>query len=135
MQESIITVVGTAVQDPKFSITKNGVAFCSVRIAVNGRKFDRESGSWQDGDTNYFTLNCWRFLAENTAQSVQKGDPIMATGRLRVREWKTEEKSGTSVEIEATSLGHDLTRGTATFARSRKPKDDVWSEPEVPLAS
>jgi single-strand DNA-binding protein len=129
MQESNITIVGTVVQDPKFSITKSGNPLCALRVAVNSRKFDKDSATWVDSDTNYFTINCWRYLAENVAQSVQKGDPVIATGKLRVREWKTAEKSGISVELEANSVGHDLNRGSSTFSKNRKPLDEGW-EPE-----
>ena len=128
MQESNITVIGTVVQEPKFSITKNGVACCSVRVAVNERRFEKETSSWIDGDSSYFTLTCWRYLAENVAQSITKGDPIVASGKLRVREWKTEEKSGIAVEPEATSLGHDLSRGTSVLTKNRRGTN---SEAEV----
>ena len=45
-------------------------------------------------------------------------------GRLRVREWSTEEKSGVAVEVDATAVGHDLSRGTAVFTRYRKEQMD-----------
>jgi single-strand DNA-binding protein len=39
------------------------------------------------------------------------------TGRLRVRDWQTDDRTGTNVEIEAETLGHDLFWGTAVFTR------------------
>lgn len=135
MQESNITIVGTVVQDPKFSITKSGNALCAIRVAVNSRRFDKESAAWVDADTNYFTINCWRYLAENAAQSFTKGDPIIATGKLRVREWKTADKSGISVELEANSLGHDLNRGNSAFTKNRKPSDEGWESEGMAAAS
>ncbi|MEY3408107.1 MAG: single-stranded DNA-binding protein [Actinomycetota bacterium] len=135
MNESNMTVIGTVVQDPKFSITKNGVPFCSLRVAVNERKFDKASSTWVDSDTTYFSITSWRMLAENIAQSISKGDPIIAVGKLRVREWKTEEKSGIAVELEVVSLGHDLNRGSAQFQRNRKPASSEWEEPGLSAAS
>jgi hypothetical protein len=41
-----------------------------------------------------------------------------------VRDWKTDEKSGTSIEIEASHIGPDLNRGTAEFLRNLKSEDD-----------
>ncbi|MEO8261593.1 MAG: single-stranded DNA-binding protein, partial [Pseudolysinimonas sp.] len=35
-----------------------------------------------------------------------------------VRDWSTDEKKGTNVEIDVEALGHDLTWGTAQFTRS-----------------
>ncbi len=73
---------------------------------------------WKDGDTNWFTITAFKNLAINTANSLSKGERIVVTGTLRVRDWDNGERSGTSVEIEADSIGHDLAWGTATFTRT-----------------
>ena len=39
-------------------------------------------------------------------------------GRLRVRDWDNGERAGTSVEIEAENIGHDLVWGSSTFVRT-----------------
>jgi single-strand DNA-binding protein len=52
------------------------------------------------------------------AGSISKGERIMVTGQLRVRDWDNGERAGTSVEIEAESIGHDLNWGTAVFTRT-----------------
>jgi single-strand DNA-binding protein len=49
---------------------------------------------------------------------VSKGDRICTTGRLKVRDWDNGERTGTSVEIEAEVLGHDLSWGNAVFTRT-----------------
>jgi single-strand DNA-binding protein len=117
MTEVNVYVVGNVVNDPVMVPTKSGVAMCSLRVAVNSRRYDKATQVWLDGDTTYFSVTCWRGLAENVGASVKKGDPLIVNGKLRVREWSKEEKSGTSVEIEATSIGHDLARGTSEFTR------------------
>ncbi len=50
-------------------------------------------------------------MAENAAESVQKGQPMIVHGRLRVSSYEKDGQTRTSVEIEARSLGHDLTLG------------------------
>ncbi len=42
----------------------------------------------------------------------------MVTGKIRVRDWDNGERSGTSVEIDADSMGHDLTWGNSSFTRT-----------------
>ncbi len=42
---------------------------------------------------------------------------MIVTGRLRIRDWTAGDKVGTSIEIDADSIGHDLTWGTASFTR------------------
>jgi single-strand DNA-binding protein len=74
--------------------------------------------SWVDGETNWYTITSFSKLAINTASSVSKGDRIVVSGKLRIRDWDNGERSGTSVEIEATTLGHDLSWGTSVFTRT-----------------
>ena len=51
-------------------------------------------------------------------------------GRLRVRDWDNGERAGTSVEIEAETVGHDLMWGSSTFVRTVHNRVDV--DPVVP---
>ena len=49
---------------------------------------------------------------------MNKGDRLVVAGKLRVRDWDNGERSGTTVEIEAASIGHDLAWGTSNFTRT-----------------
>ena len=113
-----ITVAGLVATTPRHIVTQDGLPITSFRIASSQRRFDRSQNRWIDGETNWFTVTCFRQLAININESVNKGDRIIVQGSLRVRDWDNGERSGTSVEIDAVSLGHDLTWGTATFSRT-----------------
>lgn len=63
-------------------------------------------------------MSAFRQLATHTAESVDKGDRILVVGKLRIREWENDERTGTNIEIEADAVGHDLTWGTGVFTRS-----------------
>jgi len=113
-----ITVTGLIATTPRHLITQDGLPITSFRLASSQRRFDRASMEWKDGDTNWFTITAFKQLAVNVAESLSKGDRIILTGTLKVRDWDNGERSGTSVEIEADSIGHDLTWGTSTFKRT-----------------
>ena len=129
MSEIPVSVVGTVVSDVRTLETKSGAQLASFRLAAHSRRFNRTTNTWVDGDTSFMTVNCWRSLANNVMTSVSKGDPVVVTGRLKVRDWTNDERSGTSVELEAISVGHDLARGTTAFARPAKEHSaiDPWS--------
>lgn len=127
MNDIPITIVGNVCTDPNANPTTTGVPRTSFRVASNPRRM--KDGVWVDGDPTYVTVICFRSLAENVAASVAKGDPVLVTGRLRTREW-TGEKQGISVEIDASSVGFDLARGTAAFARARR--ETSWVDPIDP---
>jgi len=113
-----ITVRGFVATDPQIRMAQAGFSVGNFRLAATDRRFDRETNAWVDGQTNWFTVNMFRGLALNAGASLAKGMPVIVTGRLKVRPWEAGDRTGTAVEIEADSIGHDLTLGTARFSRS-----------------
>jgi single-strand DNA-binding protein len=115
---SQITVCGLVATTPRHLVTHDGLPITSFRMAEQVRRFDREQQKYVDGETNWFTITAFRNLAVNAAGSISKGERVIVTGALRVRDWDNGERAGTSVEIEATHIGHDLTWGTSVFTRT-----------------
>jgi single-strand DNA-binding protein len=113
-----ITITGLVATAPRHILTSEGLSITSFRVASNQRRFDRAQERWIDVDTNWYTVASFRQLALNCATSIEKGQRVIVTGRLKIREWDTGERVGTTVEIEADSIGHDLLWGTASFSRS-----------------
>ena len=116
MNDITMNVIGNVVNEVELRFTKAGEPVASFRVASGTRRFDRNSGRWVDGDTHYFTVSCWRGLAHNVVQSLHKGMPVMVIGRLRSREverpCKEHNHTVRYFDIEATSVGPDLARGT-----------------------
>lgn len=124
----LTSVTGLVATTPRHLVTQDGLAITSFRLASSQRRFDRNQNKWIDGDTNWYTITAFKTLAVNSAQSVNKGDRIMLTGKLRVRDWDNGERAGTSVEIEADSIGHDLNWGTDVFTRTILVRDHLSPE-------
>ncbi len=67
-------------------------------------------------------MTCWRTLADHVRDSVRKGEPVLVHGRLRTDVWQREDgQSSVTHVVEATYVGHDLTRGTAVFVKAARP--------------
>ncbi|HVL91194.1 MAG TPA: single-stranded DNA-binding protein [Actinomycetota bacterium] len=115
-----VTLVGNLTDDPELRYTPQGAAVANFRIAVNHR-FKDQAGNWQDGETSYFRINCWRQLAENIAESLTRGTRVVITGRLKMRQWETQEGEKRSVvEVEADEIGPSLRFATAKVERTSK---------------
>jgi single-strand DNA-binding protein len=112
-----ITLTGLVATTPRHLTTSEGLAITSFRLASSQRRFDRATQKWIDADTNWYTVSSFRSLASNTAVSVVKGDRVIVSGRIRIRDWENTDRSGTSVEIEADTIGHDMFWGTSVFTR------------------
>ncbi|MRG58636.1 single-stranded DNA-binding protein [Agromyces sp. CFH 90414] len=118
-----ITVTGVVGSDPRAITTPQGLPITSFRLASRRRYFDRAAGTWQDGETNWYTVSAFRQLAYNAGASVRRGERVIVHGRLKQRAWTAGEKSGTSVEIEADTIGHDLVFGITQLRRLQPPRD------------
>jgi single-strand DNA-binding protein len=135
MRETPVTVVGTLVSDMRpRRVGPDAALVLNFRVACNERRFDKSSESWVDGESLYLSVSCWRRLAENAA-SLVKGDPVIVRGKLRTREWTTDQGERRSVvELEANSIGPDLARCTVTVRKQRR-EEASRAAPEDAVAS
>lgn len=113
-----ITLTGLVATTPRHIVTSEGLAITSFRLASNQRRYDRAKAGWVDGDTNWYTVTCFRQLGTHVASSVHKGERVIVSGRVRIRDWESGEKNGTTIEIDAEAVGHDLMWGRSSFTRS-----------------
>lgn len=113
----LITVTGLVATNPRYLTTSEGLTILSFRLASSQRRFDRATNRWVDGDTNWYTVSGFRALAVNGVESINKGDRVIVQGQFRLRDWENTDRSGTTAEIEAEVIGHDLSWGTATYKR------------------
>ncbi len=141
MNETTVTIVGRVVNKPVFKQTANDVEIAKFRMASNERRYDRETAGWVDGDSLYVSVTCWRRLAFGVHACLDKGDPVVVTGRLYTREFEVEGQRRSMTELEAVSIGPDLSRCTVKMHRRRdnQPVDgdgagvelDQATEPEL----
>ena len=125
----LITLTGLVATPPRHLVTSEGLPITSFRLASTQRRFDRSQEKWIDGETNWYTITAFRQLALNSNASVEKGQRVLVTGRLKIRDWENGERTGTTIEIEAEAIGHDLAWGTAAFTRSVSTATAAPAEP------
>src|ERR1700730_4126721 len=120
-----ITVVGNLVADPELRFTRAGQPVATFRVASTPRVRDNATNEWKDGDSLFLTCNVWRQMAENVAESLQRGMRVIVSGRLRQRSYETNEgEKRTVYEIEVDEVGPSLRNASAKVnkvARSGGP--------------
>ncbi|HEY9289696.1 MAG TPA: single-stranded DNA-binding protein [Microlunatus sp.] len=121
--------VGSAVDFGRTPQT--GAARATFRLACTPRIF--RQGAWTDDYTTWITVTCWRQLAEHVASSLNKGDPVIVTGRLRTQVWDDDGGHHQRMVLEATQVGHDLSRGVSNFRRAPRaePEQDDQVEDDA----
>jgi single-strand DNA-binding protein len=112
MPDNTITLVGNLTRDPELRFTPSGLATATLGIAVNRRR-QNQGGEWEE-QTSFFNVVCWRDMAENVSQSLQKGARVLVTGRLEQRSYQTQDGEKRSViEVIADEIGPSLRWATA----------------------
>lgn len=127
----IITVRGFVASEVKSSTTTRGTSTASFRLGTTERRYDRASNTWVDGNTNWYTVQSFRYLAGHVGCSVKKGQRVIVVGKLRLRQWEHEGRVYHVAEIDAESVGHDLMWGSANFTRMNGTSVPTGSAPAV----
>lgn len=116
--EAQFSVAGFVATEPEYKLVGAGIPALKMRVCWTTRRKDGASDEWVDVNTSFVNVTCWRKLAMNLRTCLRKGDPVLLRGRLDVRQYTDKEgHPRQSVDVDASLLGHDLSRGTADFRR------------------
>ncbi|MDN5919633.1 MAG: single-stranded DNA-binding protein [Pseudonocardia sp.] len=132
---TLITVSGNLTNQPVSRSTKDGVQVVEFGLACNSRRQDRATGLWEDGGASFFTVTCWRKLAENVLDSLHKGDPVLVHARFSTREYtRADGTLRSELKLEAQSVGPDLGRSRAIVRRTTRPAAESFESTESAAA-
>ncbi|YCK35570.1 single-stranded DNA-binding protein [Actinomadura sp. ATCC 39365] len=120
MNDIYITLTGNVAAEPRQYSFDDGTRVTSLKVFTSHRYFDRKTGQWTDGERVCFTVRCWRALGDNVADCVRAGQPVVVSGKLRIREFGAEGDRRFMPEIEASAVGHDLRWGTGVFTKPER---------------
>ena len=112
-----MNVAGLVATTPRHIQSASGQMVTSFRLAVPVPENGLVNNPVAKVQTNWFTVISFGGLADNVAQSIRKGDRIFVSGLLQVHDWESGGHSGTSIELVADVIGHDLNFGVAVFER------------------
>jgi single-strand DNA-binding protein len=120
MPDNTVTLVGNITRDPELRFTNTGQPTASFGLAVNRRWQNRQTQEWEEA-TSFFTVVCWREMAENVSESLTRGARVVVTGRLDQRSWETPDGDRRSkVEITADEVGPSLRWATAQVTKNER---------------
>lgn len=128
--ETIITLVGNLTGEPELRFTPSGAAVANFTIASTPRTFDKQTNEWRDGEPLFMRCTVWREAAENVAESLTKGQRVIAQGRLVARSYETKEgERRTTTQLEVDEIGPSLRFATAQVQRAQSGDRSRHSAP------
>lgn len=133
-----ITIVGNLTAMPELKQTNSGKSVVNFSLASTPRKPD---GS--DGNTNFYNVTAWEYLADNFAASFKTGDRLIVVGRVTQDKWtdKESEKVMSRLVVTADEIGgtcrfhtvemNKIQRAAASTSEAEAPADaeteDIFS--------
>ena len=113
-----LTIVGNLTRPVELKFLNNGSPAGRFSVAVTKKGFNDKPDT-----TSYVNVSVIGPIAENCANTLDKGTRVVVTGRMEQRTWQKEDGSkGEIWELNAEAVGVDLRFNTATVAKSEGKK-------------
>jgi len=135
MADNTITVVGNVTRDPELKFLNSGQAALRLSLAVSRRWQNRQTQEWEE-KTSFFDVSCYGPMAENAANSLQKGARVLVNGRMEQRSWETENgEKRSAFEIVADEIAPSLRWATAVVTRTPRAEGGNFSSGDRPASA
>jgi len=132
-----VNLTGNLTRDAELKQTAGGTAILKIRLAVNDRRKNAQTGQWEDAP-NYVDVTVFGARAEALSRFLSKGKQIAVDGKLRWREWESqqgEKRNALEVvadDIELLGGRSDAGSGAAHPAPADEAVDDLGGE-DIPF--
>jgi single-strand DNA-binding protein len=106
---SRITIDDANLVSSELRFTASGDAVISIRIAVNKRIKNKQTGEFENGDATFLTCTAWKQRAERIAEeNIAPGEAIFASGLFEAKPYeKKDGTKGISNEVSLDAFGRD----------------------------
>ncbi|NNN02086.1 MAG: single-stranded DNA-binding protein [Acidimicrobiaceae bacterium] len=132
MADNTITVVGNVTREPELKFLNSGQAALRLSLAVSRRWQNRQSQEWEE-KTSFFDIQCYGPMAENAANSLDKGSRVVVTGRMEQRSWDTPEgEKRYAWELVADEIAPSLRWATAVVTKTPRAEGGNFQSNDRP---
>ena len=93
-------IIGRLTRDPESRTVGNDISLTEFGLAVE-RDFRNKDG---EKETDFFSVVCWRGLADTVANHLGKGRLVAVQGRLQQDRWQQDGQGRSKITIQANSV-------------------------------
>jgi single-strand DNA-binding protein len=121
MSTNAITITGNVTSQPELGFLPSGTPVATFTVADTPRHQDQASSEWKDGETLFQRVAAWGDLAQNVAESLQRGTYVSVTGRLLQKSFTPEGgEKREYTEIRADDVAVSLRYATAAVTKNAR---------------
>lgn len=119
-----VFLMGHVTRDLEIRYTPSGIAVATMGLAVNEKRT-------KDGETieevTFVDCTLWGKTAENCAEYLSKGSPVMVEGKLKYSTWEDKQSGAKRSKIDVTAISVQFLGGKGAGGKSQQeqpPADD-----------
>ena len=129
--QGTVILRGRVGSDLRSMTTQSGTKGVRFRLAASQWRIN-DSGKYEERDPHWYTVCVWDRLARNLLSSVEKGTPIIVSGRPSARAWiGSDSEVRAELVINASFCGIDLAFGPAAVMKPKIPQHNVQESATV----
>lgn len=129
--QGTVILRGRVGSDLRSMTSQSGTKGIRFRLAASQWRIN-DSGKYEERDPHWYTVCVWDRLAKNLLSSVEKGTPIIVSGRPSARAWiGPDSEARTELVINASFCGIDLAFGPAAVMKPKIPQHNVQESATV----
>jgi single-strand DNA-binding protein len=116
-----LTIVGNVTADPVLRMAESsGRGVLRFDVAVNRRRFNRESNQYEDLPPVFHRVVAFGPLAENAADSISKGTEVVVIGQFADDSYEKDGERRRQIVLEAQVIAPSLRFAKATLERVQR---------------
>lgn len=115
--ETPIVLEGGLTRDPELAFAASGNAHVRFSVAVGTRR-KNQAGQWEDGESAFWDCVAFKSLAEHIAETLHKGDRVIAVGTLRPEKYEKDGQERRALKVMVDNIGPSLLYATANVTRT-----------------
>ena len=138
-----VTLRGRLTRDPEMRYSNAGKAVTRFSVVTSRRFKNQQTDEWEDRDTTFWECVAFGQLAENIAESLEKGTAVIVQGNAATEEWEKDGEKRRSMKVVAEDVAASLRqysakivkadRQAASAPKSAPPRDENPFADEPPF--
>jgi single-strand DNA-binding protein len=97
-----VILLGNVTRAVELKHLQSGTAVAEIGLAVNDRRKDA-GGQWVE-ETTFVDVTCWGRTAEIAGEYLDKGEPVLIEGRLKLDSWEKDGKKQYKLRVVCEKL-------------------------------
>ena len=125
-----VTLRGRLTRDPELRYSANGKPVVKFAVVTSRRFKNQETSEWEDRDTTFWDCVAFGELADNAAESLEKGTAVIVTGNASQEEWTTKDgEKRRSMKVVVEDVAPSLRFHSAKIAKAARQSDSPKQAP------